>query len=210
MWRKGTWHNASTPFLLYFVEENKIEAKPIIVLDYPQIQPNPWVANSTWEFGDFGSARKEIVDRTGIENYNWKFDLNTTTLYGVIFKEGKEIVTFGTTNSLEIFKWMDKEDLEKLSQNREPADAPNSLYQVREKGKFVWFSCPPGSGKSTTAQMLARKHGFVYYDADAFPIYCNPFVDLNADNPTLAAFRQKPLKVVIFFLCFVSCYFCVK
>ena len=42
---------------------------------------------------------------------------------------------------------------------------------------------------------MARKHDFVYYEADATMQFINPFVDLNADNPTVAAFGGKSLKV---------------
>ena len=36
---------------------------------------------------------------------------------------------------------------------------------------------------------------YVYYEADCTLNCLNPFVPLDSDNPTLAAFRQKPLKV---------------
>ena len=42
---------------------------------------------------------------------------------------------------------------------------------------------------------MARKHDFVYYEADATMQFINPFVDLNVDNPTVAAFGGKSLKV---------------
>ena len=57
------------------------------------------------------------------------------------------------------------------------------------------FLGPPGAGKSTTAQLFGRNHGYVYYEADCFMSQLNPFVDLNADNPTLEQFRQTPLSV---------------
>ena len=54
---------------------------------------------------------------------------------------------------------------------------------------------PPGAGKSTSAQILSRNHGYVYYEADCFGMFVNPFVDPNVDEPTLAIATQKPLKV---------------
>ena len=58
------------------------------------------------------------------------------------------------------------------------------------------MSGPPGSGKSTTAQFMARNHGYVYYDIDCFALFSNPFVDLFAKEASLAQDTQIPLKVV--------------
>ena len=63
-------------------------------------------------------------------------------------------------------------------------------------GKVVWLSGPPGAGKSTTAQLMGRDAGYVYYEADCAMAFLNPFVPTNVDNPTLAAFQQMPLKVL--------------
>ncbi len=43
--------------------------------------------------------------------------------------------------------------------------------------------------------LLGRNHGFVYYEADAFGFFANPFVDPNVAEPTLQVLKQKPLKV---------------
>ena len=58
---------------------------------------------------------------------------------------------------------------------------------------FVTVTGPPGAGKSTTAQLLARKHDYAYYEADCVFGFLNPFVDPNVDEPTLAMGNQKPL-----------------
>ena len=76
-----------------------------------------------------------------------------------------------------------------------PASCPHIKPQPEKQGKIFWLSGPPGSGKSTTCQLMARKHDFVYYEADATMQFINPFVDLNVDNPTVAAFGGKSLKV---------------
>ena len=49
-------------------------------------------------------------------------------------------------------------------------------------------------GKSTSAQILGRDHGYVYYEADCFGGLKNPYVQLNVDNPTMAQIHQKTLK----------------
>ena len=63
-------------------------------------------------------------------------------------------------------------------------------------GKIFWLSGPPGAGKSTTGQMMARGGNYTYYEGDSVMQLLNPFVDLEAEDPTKAAFRSKPLKVL--------------
>ena len=49
-------------------------------------------------------------------------------------------------------------------------------------------------GKSTSAQLLAREAGYVYYEADCFTQLKNPYIPLDTDNPSMAQVRQKPLR----------------
>ena len=49
-------------------------------------------------------------------------------------------------------------------------------------------------GKSTSAQLLARNHGYVYYEADCFGALKNPYVPLDVDNPSMSQMYQKPLR----------------
>ena len=49
-------------------------------------------------------------------------------------------------------------------------------------------------GKSTSAQLLAREAGYVYYEADCFTQLKNPYIPLHTDNPSMAQVRQKPLR----------------
>ena len=54
---------------------------------------------------------------------------------------------------------------------------------------------PPGAGKSTTGALLGKHNGYIYYEADCFGMFVNPFVDPNVDEPTLQIMQQTPLKV---------------
>ena len=63
---------------------------------------------------------------------------------------------------------------------------------------------PPGAGKSTTGQLLAKNHGYVYFEADCFMNLVNPYIPLDAAEPSLAQMNQKGVKVsCTFFLFFL-------
>ena len=74
---------------------------------------------------------------------------------------------------------------------------PHITPRPERQGKIIWLSGPPGSGKSTTCQLMAKNNGYNYYEADAILQLTNPFVDICADNPTMAAFAGKPLRVSV-------------
>ena len=61
-------------------------------------------------------------------------------------------------------------------------------------GKLIWFSGAPGMGKSTTAQILARENGYVYYEADCFGMLKNPYIPLDVENPSMYQLKMKSLK----------------
>ena len=48
-----------------------------------------------------------------------------------------------------------------------------------------------GAGKSTTAQLFAKNHGFVYYEADCFMSQLNPYIPLDIPEPSMAQMNQK-------------------
>ena len=41
---------------------------------------------------------------------------------------------------------------------------------------------------------MAKTEGFVYYEADCFMNFINPYIGLDVENPSLDVKRQKPLK----------------
>lgn len=72
---------------------------------------------------------------------------------------------------------------------------PHITPTPEKQGKIYWLSGPPGAGKSTTCQLMAREKDFRYYEADCMMQLINPFTDVNVDNPTMASFTAKPLRV---------------
>ena len=66
--------------------------------------------------------------------------------------------------------------------------------QPENQGKLIFISGAPGSGKSTTALKLAKKEGFVYYEGDGFIFLRNPYIPLDAEEPSLATSKQKRIR----------------
>ena len=100
---------------------------------------------------------------------------------------------------MDIMNCLTDEELEALKEDREPVEAPKIPDYIKPQpgkpGKMLWFSGPPGAGKSTTAQLLARNNGYIYYEADCMSIFVNPFIDVHTPEPSMAQMNQKPLKV---------------
>ena len=120
---------------------------------------------------------------------------------GVVNNDGTQIhLKSFTPGSIDIIDWLSEEETNKLLADREPAEAPvlpdYIKVQPENQGKLLWFSGPPGAGKSTTAQLMAKKYGYVYYEADCVRSFVNPFIDVDVPNPTMAQMNQKPLKGV--------------
>merc|ERR1719342_1574149 len=54
--------------------------------------------------------------------------------------------------------------------------------QPGRQGRLIWITGPPALGKSTTAQLLSREHGYVYYEGDCFFRLRNPYIPPNVEN----------------------------
>jgi len=194
-WKNGTYISDANSSQLLRVNGTQVDMFPPTSLDFPDMES---MGGGTWSFGDFGPAHEEVQKITGIKNNNvdsvlWHGMLKSK---GVLTEDGTKVVSWGMWNCIETFTWQSDEDLEKLAEDRDPVEAPSCHYKIQpeNQGKLVWLSGPPGAGKSTTGQMMGKESGYVYYEADCTMQGLNPFVPLDSENPTLAAFRQKPLK----------------
>merc|ERR1712179_735348 len=67
------------------------------------------------------------------------------------------------------------------------------MGEPERQGKLVWITGAPGLGKSTTAQLLSRHHGYVYYEGDCFFGLRNPYIPSDVPEPSLAQLKQRKL-----------------
>ena len=201
-WKNGIWWCKLEPTSLIFVDGENVQEKNAIVLDFPDY-PVAWHEKSTWRYGNYGETNAKIFQATGNRFYNVKIK-NWYTVYGVLNKEGTKLYVEGFATNIPahdpyyLLELISDEELEQFKANRQSALSPICPYVVPNPdsiGKLIWISGPPGSGKSTTAQIFARDHGFIHYQVDCFNNCVNPFTDVNADSPTLAQTVQMPLKV---------------
>ena len=83
----------------------------------------------------------------------------------------------------------------RLANDGDPIEAPTSPYKVEpeRQGRLVWMTGPPGLGKSTSAQLLSREHGYVYYEGDCFFGLKNPYISAHVEGPSMAQVKQRNL-----------------
>jgi len=150
------------------------------------------------KYGSFGPADARIVEMTGQSDYNVELNYNFVNKemsdFGVILEDGTKLVLKGISGILTRI-WISDEEAELIENDGDPIEAPTSPYKIEpeRQGRLIWISGPPGLGKSTSAQLLSREHGFVYYEADCFFGLRNPYIPPDVENPTLATRMQRKL-----------------
>merc|ERR1712215_410354 len=147
---------------------------------------------------DFGEADPEIRDLTGHKKYNIEFTYNFGKDFselGVVSKDGLEITTRGMMGVTKM-AWVSAEDAVTIAADGDPINAPPGPYKIQpgKLGKLLWITGAPGLGKSTSAQLICRNAGYVYYEADCFSQCRNLYIPPDVDNPSMAQVTQRPLK----------------
>ena len=199
-WKNGYWLDRKDSGTIFYIKDENIEFFSHIYLDYPELKEEA-ESIGRLEYGDFGSAPPELAELSGIQNFNLRLKRGEFKQRLILNDKGTRfyVEKFAATEKyFNIREWVNDEMLNKFKESRESADAPICQYaklQPAKHGKIIWFSGPPGAGKTTTAQLMGRKHGHVYYEGDCYNSIMNPFVDLNVDDPSMAQSEQRPLKV---------------
>ena len=70
-------------------------------------------------------------------------DLGLTN-HGILSEDGTKIHLWGLKNEMEILNWLNKDDLVKVKEDRDPVDAPPCAYFTpttdKPPGKIIWLS----------------------------------------------------------------------
>ena len=208
-WKNGYWIDRKDSRSVGYINGENIEFFSHVYLDYPELKPDAKNVGKL-EYGNFGPAPPELAELSGIQNFNIRLEYGEHKLRLILNDDGtrfyeEKFIT--TQKNFKIREWVNDEMLNEFKESRDSAEAPICQYaklQPDKLGKIIWFSGPPGAGKSTTAQLMGRKHGYVYYEGDCYNSMTNPFLDLNVDNPSVAQSDQPPLKVYIVFNIFID------
>ena len=152
----------------------------------------------TFRHGVFGEVDEEIGERTGEKIYTveTRFEVMGKEIvnYGVLVEEGTKFFV-KTFVGLWTLEWVTEEEAERLASDGDSILAPTSPYQLEpeRQGRLLWLTGRPGLGKSTSAQLLSRDHGYVYYEGDCFFSLRNPYIPANVEGASAAQLKQRKL-----------------
>ena len=160
----------------------------------------------TVELGEFHSTEQNIREMSGRENYNLKFGIyfdpsdpeKKFDKFGVMSEDREKMFSLDAANRSEVVvseRISEEEAREVEREGTDPIRAPPGPFTLQPdlQGRLVVISGPPGAGKSTSAQLLARQAGWVYYEVDCFLQLRNPFIPPDLPNPSIQQSRQRAL-----------------
>ena len=144
-WKNGYWCNKKEKCTLAIIDEDRIEFHNTVCLDYPELKLKPEFQRNLI-FGDFGPAPKDLVELTGIRNYNMRLpNAGPNEIFNIdmiLNEEGTQIsrMSLSPEEKFKVIDWLSHEDLEALKESREFADAPICPY-FKPQVKIYVISC---------------------------------------------------------------------
>ena len=200
-WLDGIYLSQTTTSIAIRVRGEQVIFSNLAEFDFPDYI-NDEAVKGTWKYGKYQEATKEIFEATGEKFYNMEMNYmdGKMVFHGTVSEDGKVVRTMDFAGTgMDTMKWTDPETLKEVLDSREHIDHQSTLYKIQPKnqGKLLWLSGPPGAGKSTSGLLLAKHHDYVYYEADCFMNFLNPYIPLDVAEPSLAQMYQKPMKVRI-------------
>jgi len=174
-----------------YLEAVLIKGDTVTNDEYPEVV-------MTFSHGAFGEADEEVAKATGQKISNIEIKYSTLGIdvveHGVLSKDGKNF-TIKTMMGIWNLEWITAEEAIRIANDGDPIDAPPSHYKLEpeRQGRLLWITGAPGLGKSTTAQILSRDHGHVYYEGDCFFMARNPYIHPDVENPSTAILDQRKL-----------------
>ena len=170
----------------------------VLTDDVAEIVPPSEEFKLTFKSGLFGKASERIAEISGKQDFNvevrCKIFEKDIVDHGVLMDNG---TTFFIENMMGLWtlEWISEEEAKELDNDGDPIDAPSNHYKVEpeRQGRLIWITGAPGLGKSTSAQLMSREHGYVYYEADCFFNLKNPYIPPDVENPSLAQTKQRKL-----------------
>lgn len=194
-WKNGYYISKNLQHILYSVEGEDVTME---ALSGRPTNVDPTM-KGTWKYGDFGEAPADVVNATGKGNYNVEMSLwgGMLKILAALSDDGTTLTSMSMVQKgTDTYAWQSDEEISALKETGDPCDALPCHYKIQpeNQGKLVWITGAPGVGKSTSGQILAKKSGYVYYEADAYMGHVNPYNPLEGDNPSLDTIKQKFLK----------------
>ena len=159
----------------------------------------------TFQHGHFGKADQEVFELTKQKEYNveLRYMLGEAVgriqvpvvEHGIISDDGRKI-TLKNFLGIAVLDWVSQQEAMLIEESKDHLYSLSHPYKDLSKtgGKLLWVTGPPGLGKSTTAQILARRAGYVYYEGDCFFFLKNPFIPLDIAEPSKALRFQRDLR----------------
>jgi len=137
----GYWINSDLKCFYNVISEYKMTTHYFVKMDYPLLEPN-----SIHKLipGDFGPVSVEILEKSGLSNYNLKIISNISEKYCVMNSEGTKIYFLGLSNKIEILEWISTEHFSRLNKSRKyyydlSCPYPYLTVTVRDS-KVIWIS----------------------------------------------------------------------